>query len=117
MFLNDRYFCFGVPSWNHMSHSDGDVSESESEVYHRSIFEDRSKEPTAELVTTVADLKGVEQDELDPLYNWADHLIEHLYSSPPPAEAQGVVEFSYEGFRITLYQDGHAVIMGRDTSE
>jgi len=100
-----------------MPHSDGDVSESESEVYHRSIFDDETKEPTTELVSIVADLKGVEQDELNPLYNWADHLIEHLYSSPPPANAQGVVEFSYEGYRITLYQDGRAVIMGRSTSE
>ncbi|WP_262176432.1 HalOD1 output domain-containing protein [Haloarcula laminariae] len=100
-----------------MSHSHGDVSESEAEVYHRSIFEDDTKDPTTELVTAVAELKGVEQDTLNPLYNWADHLIEHLYSTPPPAEAQGVVEFSYEGFRITLYQDGHAVIMGRNTSE
>ncbi len=100
-----------------MTHSDGDVSQSESEVYHEHIFEDDTQEPTMELVTRIADHKDVEQDELDPLYNWADHLIEHLYSSPPPAEAQSVVEFSYEGFRVTLYQDGHAVLMNRSTSE
>ena len=100
-----------------MSHSDGDVSESESDVHHRDIFQDETAEPTTELVTIVAELKGVEQTDLKPVHNWADHLIEHLYSSPPPAEAQGVVEFSYEGYRITLYQDGKAVLMGRSTSE
>ncbi|WP_324661800.1 HalOD1 output domain-containing protein [Haloarcula sediminis] len=100
-----------------MSHSDGDVSESAAGVYHVSIFEDDTEEPMMELVNCIAEHKGVQQDELNPLYQWADHLIEHLYSSPPPAEAQGVVEFSYEGFRIRLYQDGRAVIMRRNTSE
>jgi len=100
-----------------VTHSDGDVSEAASEVYHEHIFEDETREPTNELVTRIAEHKGVEQDELAPLYKWADHLIEHLYSSPPPPESQSVVEFSYEGYRVTLYQDGHAVIMNRSTSE
>ncbi|PSP64306.1 hypothetical protein BRC76_01855 [Halobacteriales archaeon QH_8_67_36] len=100
-----------------MANSDGDVSESASEVYHENIFENDNQEPTMELVALIAEHKGVEQDELDPLYNWADHLIDSLYSSPPPAASQGIVKFSYEGYRITLYQDGHAVIMGRNTSE
>lgn len=100
-----------------MSDVDGDVSEQDAAVYHRSIFENPDEDPVTELVTIIADLKGIEHDRMDPLYSWADSMISSLYSSPPPAEAQGIVEFTYEGFRITLYQDGHAVIMSRSTSE
>lgn len=96
-----------------MNDSDDSVSETEANVHHRSIFEDPDEDPTAELVTVVAELKGVEQDELDPLYSWADSLISDLYSEPPPPKAQALIEFTYEGYRITLYQDGQAVLMGR----
>lgn len=99
-----------------MPESEESVSEAEAEVYHRSIFDDPDEDPSTELVMIVAELRGVAQEDLDPLYRWADNLIRDLYSSPPPADAQAVVEFSYEGFRITLYQDGHAVIMARDTA-
>jgi len=100
-----------------MANPDSDVSESDADVHHRSIFDKSAKEPSTELVTIVAELNGVEQDELDPLYSWTDGLINSLYSSPPPAEAQAVVEFTYEGYRITLYQDGQAVFMSRGSSE
>ena len=68
-------------------------------------------EPSEELVNAVAELKGVGQNELDPLYSWIDGLVQDLYSSPPPASAQAEIRFNYEGFRITLYQDGHAVFV------
>ncbi len=100
-----------------MSESDERVTESAANVHHRSIFQDPVEDPSTELVTIVAELKDVDQTELDPLYAWADDLISDLYSSPPPADAQAVVEFSYEGYRITLYQDGRAILMGRDSSE
>lgn len=100
-----------------MADPDGDVSESQADVHHRSIFDEPEEDPTTELVTIVAELNGVAQDELNPLYSCADSLIDNLYSSPPPAEAQAKVEFTYEGYRITLYQDGQAVFMGRDDSE
>jgi len=89
---------------------------SRSEVYHLNLLE-RDEDPKTELVTYVAALKGVEHDTLRPLYTWADHLLDELYSTPPSAGAQALVEFNYEGFRVTLYQDGHAVLMRRSTSE
>ncbi|WP_435177007.1 HalOD1 output domain-containing protein [Halorussus sp. AFM4] len=97
-------------------HDITEVGEREAHVHHRSIFENDDADPSTELVTVVAELKGVAQEELDPLYSWADSLVQDLYSSPPPAEAQAVVEFSYEGYRVTLYQDGHAVFTARSTS-
>lgn len=100
-----------------MTETDDSVSETEANVHHRSIFDRPKSGPGSELVSIVADLKGVDQSDLDPLYDWADDLISDLYSSPPPADAQAIIEFTYEGYRITLYQDGHAVLMGRSPSE
>jgi hypothetical protein len=100
-----------------MSNSDGNVSEEKADVYHRSIFENPDEEPSIELINIIADIKDIQHEQMDPLYTWADGMIASLYSSPPPAEAQGIIQFTYEGFRITLYQDGQAVIMGRSTSE
>jgi len=100
-----------------MTDPDSDVSESDADVHHRSVFNEPAEDPTTELVGVITELKGVEQDDLDPLYSWADSLIHNLYSSPPPAEAQAMVKFTYEGYRITLYQDGQAVFMGRNSSE
>lgn len=93
-----------------------EISEREANVHHRGLFERGDEEPSEKLIETVAELKGVEERELEPLYSWADDLVGDLYTSPPPAEAQAVVEFSYEGFRTTLYQDGHAVFTDRSTS-
>lgn len=100
-----------------MTDAEDSVSESAANVHHRNLFEKTDEDPATELVTIVGELKGVAENELDPLYSWADSLISDLYSSPPPADAQAIVEFTYEGYRITLYQDGHAVFMGRSTSE
>ena len=94
-----------------------EISEGDAGVHHRSLFGQGDEDPSEKLIETVAELKGVEERELQPLYSWADDLVGELYTSPPPAEAQTVVEFSYEGFRVTLYQDGHAVFANRSTSE
>ena len=48
---------------------------------------------------------------------YSSGYVRTLYSSPPPAEAQAMIKFTYEGYRITLYQDGQAVFMGRNSSE
>lgn len=96
-----------------MPEYDDSPSQTETNVHHRRLFESSDDDPANELVDVVAELKGADQSDLDPLYEWADSLVGDLYDSPPPASAQSIVEFSYEGYRITLYQDGHAVFMGR----
>lgn len=99
-----------------MASQDGGAGDRDTNIYRRSLFEDPEDGPSHELVSEIAELKDVDATELDPLYTWADDLISHLYSKPPSPRAQAVVEFNYEGFRITLYQDGHAVLMRRTTS-
>jgi len=56
----------------------------------------------------VADLEGKDQADLATIYECIDHMIDHIFSVPPAPEAQVRVEFSYEGYRITVEQNGHA---------
>lgn len=69
------------------------------------------EEPEIDLVEVVAELEGQDSTDLLPIYTTIDHLIETLFSEPPAAEAQAVIQFSYEGYRINLNQDGHATFM------
>ena len=56
----------------------------------------------------VAELEGVDEDKLEPSYKKIDHVLDHIFSEPPHPEAQIQVTFSYEGYRITVEQDGSA---------
>lgn len=85
-----------------MERRDGD-----EEAVHRTFDRDR-EDPMYAVTETVAELKGVESDRLEPLYGCLDHVVDHIFSDPPDEEADLRVTFSYEGFRVTIDQDGHA---------
>ncbi|WP_136715943.1 HalOD1 output domain-containing protein [Halorientalis salina] len=71
-------------------------------------FDTSENEPTYIIVETVAELEGVDSDELPSLYDTIDHMADNLYSDPPTAKAQVEMTFTYAGYRITLNQDGSA---------
>ena len=79
-----------------------------SQTYHRNLKEGDT-DPEVALVHTLAELKGIDESELTQLYSCINSMVEDLFRSPPPAEATAELVFSYEGYRITVYQDGHAV--------
>lgn len=85
-----------------------------SDGVHEVAFDRRAGDPTVAVGETVADLSGREVDELRPLYDCVDHLLEHLYSDPPSPSADVEIAFSYEGYRITMYQDGRATFRRLD---
>ena len=74
-------------------------------------FDPTENEPTYVIVETIADLEGIDSDELPSLYDTIDHVIDHVFSSPPTPEAQVQVTFTYAGYRITLNQDGSATFL------
>ncbi|WP_170977293.1 HalOD1 output domain-containing protein [Halorussus salinisoli] len=88
---------------------------SEEVIVHRELFEgeqpDADDDPEIDIVRIVADLEGKEATEISSLYDTIDRVVEHLYSNPPPIEAQAELEFTFEGYRITLVQDGTATFM------
>ena len=89
--------------------------ESDQLIVHRKLFEERqpsgAENPEIDLAEIVADLEGKDATNIASLYETIDHVVEHLYSNPPPIEAQAQLEFTYEGYRIELSQDGRATFM------
>lgn len=77
-----------------------------SKIYHRKVAPD-VEEANQGLLRLVANLENCEVTDLPPLYDRVDHLVEHLFSSPPPSEAQAELEFSYVGYRIRIDQSGN----------
>lgn len=75
------------------------------EIVHRQLETDRET-PVVQIAEIVADLEGETADELSTMYERVDHLIDNIFSRPPSPEAQVEVTFSYEGYRITVDQDG-----------
>ena len=79
----------------------------EDDIVRRELDTEREN-PAVEMAETVADLEGKDQADLETIYECIDHMIDHIFSEPPAPEAQVRVEFSYEGYRITVEQNGHA---------
>lgn len=44
--------------------------------------------------------------ELSTMYDCVDGILDDLFSDPPSPSAKMMIEFSYEGYRITVEQDG-----------
>lgn len=89
--------------------------DSDSVIVHRELFEgeepDDGERPTIDIAEIVANLEGKEATDISSLYDTIDHMVEHLYSNPPPIEAQAELEFTFEGYRIELSQDGKATFL------
>lgn len=83
------------------------TDERESAIVRRELETDREN-PAVEVAEVVADLEDKEQTDLATVYDCIDHVVDHIFSTPPAPEAQVRVEFSYEGYRITVDQDGYA---------
>ena len=75
-------------------------------IYHRKVTPD-VEEANQSLLRLVANLENCEVTDLPPLYDRVDHLVDHLFTSPPPPEAQAELEFSYVGYRIRIDQSGN----------
>lgn len=84
------------------------TEDAESGVDYQTTFDTEQNQPTVDVTETVAGLKDVESDELSPLYDSIDHVIDNVFSNPPSPDADVEVSFTYEGYRITVRQDGQA---------
>ena len=80
-------------------------------------FDVNHESPEVTVAKVIAELEDRDSTDLPPVYDMIDHLIQTLFSDPPDPEAQAVIQFSYEGYRINLNQDGHATFMRIDGSE
>jgi hypothetical protein len=76
-------------------------------IVHRQ-FDTEQDDPATAVAEAVADLQGSETTDLSTMCEQVDHLVDHLFSTPPDPGAQVQVEFTFEGYRITVDQDGSA---------
>ncbi|WP_459193874.1 HalOD1 output domain-containing protein [Halosimplex sp. J119] len=79
----------------------------ETDVTRRTLDTD-AEEPAAEVALAVAELEGKDPTEVENMYDCIDHVLDHLFSTPPSPDARMEVTFSYEGYRITVEQNGTA---------
>ncbi|MFC6725262.1 HalOD1 output domain-containing protein [Halobium palmae] len=79
----------------------------EDEIVHRQLRTDR-EDPAAAVAEVVAELDGRRADELTATYRCIDGVLGNLFSEPPSPDAQMEVTFTYEGYRVTVEQDGAA---------
>lgn len=86
----------------------GDDDEMAATHWEFDVDEDSPDVPIAEVI---AEMEDIAETERPPMYRTIDDLITELFSDPPPPAAQARVEFSYEGYRILIHQDGLATIM------
>lgn len=86
------------------------ADDSGNEIVHRELDTER-EQPAIAIVETVAELKGKEVDELTTMWGCMDGVLDHVFSDPPSPEAQVEIAFSYEGYRITVDQDGMATVI------
>lgn len=83
-------------------------------VVRRQLSTDEGN-PGPRIAAIVADLEDREMTEMATMYDCVDGILEHLFSDPPAEEARMRVEFSYEGYRITVEQDGLVELVGTET--
>lgn len=80
---------------------------SERPIVRRRLDTD-APEPAAEVAEAVADIEDVETTELPNMWACTDNVLDHLFSDPPSPDAQMRVMFNYDGYRISVDQDGSA---------
>lgn len=69
------------------------------------------RDPGPQIAEIVADLEDSEMTGMATMYGCIDGILDDLFSDPPSDEAELSVAFSYEGYRITVDQDGHAELV------
>lgn len=77
------------------------------EIIHRTL-DTGAEEPVEQVAETIAELEGEPVENMTPLYNHLDHILDRIFSDPPADEAEITIEFTYEEYRITVEQNGHA---------
>lgn len=85
-------------------------SDHEDEIVHRTLDTGRDN-PGLGVAEIVADLEGTEVYELTTVWDCIDGALGEIFSNPPSPEAQLEVKYSYEGYRITVEQNGNVKLV------
>ena len=77
-------------------------------------FDTEESDPGLAVAEATAALKDVDTTELAAIYDCIDHVVDQLFSDPPDDDANVTVSFDYEGYRVTVQQDGSATFEPHD---
>lgn len=94
-----------------MDDAPGDDSSDDARRIHRRKIEPDPDHPHFSLLHAIAELEGCGVDDLPPLYDYVNHLIEDLFTTPPPPKAQAEIEFTYYDYRVNVDQEGHLSLL------
>jgi hypothetical protein len=83
------------------------MAEPTEEIVHRQLATER-EDPVVQITEAIEEIDGTDQREMTPVYDQLDHVLDYIFSNPPVPEAQVQITFTYEGYRITVEQDGSA---------
>ena len=86
-----------------------DFSSFNSGIIKRSV-DPTERQANYHVLEIIASIEDVDVTALPPMYNRVDHLLDNIFSTPPVAEANAEVTFSYYGYRVTVTQDGTVML-------
>ena len=79
------------------------------EVVQREV--DTSREALgAAIAEIIADLEETDPESL-PIWDFIGDVLEPLSSTPPAPDAQLLISFNYEGYRISINRDGEVLLV------
>lgn len=90
-----------------MSHDKPELPEETPSRIIRRTVEPDPDDPYLAILEPIADLEDCAVEDLPPLYKYVDHLVENLFSTPPPEKAQAELTFTYYYYRVTVDQQGN----------
>lgn len=70
-----------------------------------------TEDPGLEIAKAVMEIESKDVDEVSPIYDAMDGLLDDIFENPPPPNSSVVISFTYEGYRVTLHQDGTATFV------
>lgn len=83
------------------------------QVVHRALDVDGA-EPAMQIAEHVAALSDRDVESLASTWETFGHVVDDLFEDPPAPSAQVQVTFTYEGYRITVDQEGYATFVAVD---
>lgn len=81
--------------------------ERERSIVYRE-FDPAETTPETAVVEVIAELEETDPEKLSPLYSTVDDILANVFADPPAPKAQVQITVTYEGYRITISQDGTA---------
>jgi hypothetical protein len=84
-------------------------------IVHRELATDAG-DPSVQVAEVIAELEDVDPTDLTDTHSCIDDVLANIFSNPPSPDAQMQVTFSYEGYRVTVEQNGNAKFVKLDAS-